>query len=70
LADITLLLTRVRLTERPQLRQSYRTLTEGTKHYIGVVVNGLRPSDESYYGYYGYRKNVYNYSEDGDAKRV
>lgn len=70
LADITLLLTRVRLTERPQLRQSYRTLTEGTKHYIGVVVNGLRPSDESYYGYYGYRKNVYNYSEDGNAKRI
>ena len=69
LADITLLLTRVRLTERPQLRQSYRTLTEGTKHYIGVVLNGLRPSDDSYYGYYGYRKNVYNYSEDDNAKR-
>jgi capsular exopolysaccharide synthesis family protein len=69
LADITLLLTRVRLTERPQLRQSYRTLAEGTKHYIGVVLNGLRPRDESYYGYYGYRKNVYNYSEDDNAKR-
>ena len=68
LADITLLLTRVRLTERPQLRQSYRTLTEGTEHYTGVVLNGLRPRDESYYGYYGYRKYAYHYLEDNHAK--
>ncbi len=69
LADITLLLTRVRLTERPQLRQSYRTLAEGANHYTGVVFNGLRPRDESYYGYYGYRKYAYYNSEDDNANR-
>ncbi len=69
LADITLLLTRVRLTERPQLRQSYRTLTEGTGHYTGVVLNGLLPRDDNYYSYYGYRRYAYHYSEDDNAKR-
>jgi capsular exopolysaccharide synthesis family protein len=68
LADITLLLARVRLTERSQIRQSYRTLTEGTRHYAGVVLNGLRPRDESYYGYYGYRKYSYNYEENGNGR--
>jgi capsular exopolysaccharide synthesis family protein len=69
LADITLLLARVRLTERAQLRQTYRTLTTAAKHYTGVVLNGLRPRDESYYGYYGYRKYAYNYAEDDNAQR-
>ena len=68
MADITLLLARNGLTERAQLQRSYRQLTEASKHFVGVIVNGLRPEDENYYGYYGYRKYSYHYGEDGDAK--
>jgi capsular exopolysaccharide synthesis family protein len=68
MADVTLLLTRNGLTERAQLQRSYRLLTETSKHFVGVIVNGLRPEDENYYGYYGYRKYSYHYGEDGNAK--
>jgi polysaccharide biosynthesis transport protein len=68
LVDITLLLSRTGLTERGQLLRSYRILTEPNKHFVGVIVNGLRPEDESYYGYYGYRQYSYKYSEDPNAK--
>jgi polysaccharide biosynthesis transport protein len=68
LADITLLLTRSGLTERVQLQRSYRILTESSRHFVGVIVNGLRPEDQSYYGYYGYRKYSYHYGEDGNGK--
>lgn len=67
LVDITLLLSRTGLTERGQLLRSYRILTEPNKHFVGVIVNGLRPEDESYYGYYGYRQYSYKYSEDPNA---
>ncbi len=68
LADITVLVCRVRFTERMQLRRAHRILTADSKHYLGVVLNGLRPHDESYYGYYGYRKYGYSYGEDNDAQ--
>lgn len=69
LADITLLLARVQLTERAQVKQSFRTLIEADDHYTGVVLNGLRPNDESYYGYYGYREEAYGYMEVASAPR-
>jgi capsular exopolysaccharide synthesis family protein len=68
LADITLLLARSGLTERAQLQRSYHLLNDAGKHFVGVIVNGLHPHDESYYGYYGYQKYSYRYGEDGNAK--
>lgn len=68
LVDVTLLLARSGLTERPQLQRSYRLMAQNTRHFVGVILNGLRPEDESYYGYYGYRKYSYHYGEDGNAK--
>jgi polysaccharide biosynthesis transport protein len=65
LVDITLLLARSGVTERPQLQRSHRMLTNTSNHYVGVILNGLRPQDESYYGYYGYRNYSYNYGKDG-----
>ena len=67
LVDITVLLSRMGLTERSQLQRSCRMLTESSKHFVGVIVNGLRKEDESYYGYYGYRKYSYNYGRDDNA---
>ena len=63
LTDATLLLVRPRVTERPQVQRSYQILRQGGKHYVGLVLNGLSVHDSSYYGYYGYRKNAYPYSE-------
>lgn len=69
LADISLLVTRSGLTDRAQLQRSYRALVEPQRHFVGVIVNGLRPRDESYYGYYGYKKYGYHYnSEDSNEK--
>jgi capsular exopolysaccharide synthesis family protein len=68
LADITLLLVRSGLTERTQLQRSYRLLTDASKHYVGVIVNGLHPQDENYYAYYGYRNYSDHYGGDGNAK--
>lgn len=65
LADITLLVTRNRLTERSQLQRSFRILADASKHYVGIIVNGLRPHDGNYYGYYGYREYSQHYG--GDA---
>ncbi len=69
LADVTLLLARTGLTERPQLLRSFRMVSQNSKHFVGMILNGLRPDDENYYGYYGYRKYSYNYGEDGNAKK-
>jgi len=68
LVDVTLLLARTGLTERPQLLRSFRMVSQNTKHFVGMILNGLRPDDENYYGYYGYRKYSYKYGEDGNAK--
>lgn len=67
-ADIAILLARSGLTEKPQLQRSYRMLTQDNHHFVGVILNGLRPQDESYYGYYGYRKYTDHYGEDGHAE--
>jgi capsular exopolysaccharide synthesis family protein len=67
LVDITLLLARSGLTERPQLQRSYRMLTQAGNHFVGVVLNGLRTDDESYYGYYGYHKYTDHYGEGDNA---
>jgi succinoglycan biosynthesis transport protein ExoP len=66
-ADITLLVARVGLTERAQLQRSYRVVTNPSKHFVGVIVNCLHPQDESYYGYYGYRKYTDNYGGGGNG---
>jgi len=68
LADITLLLARSGVTERAQVQRSYRLLSQASKHFVGLIMNGLRPQDENYYGYYGYRKYSYHYGGDGNAK--
>jgi succinoglycan biosynthesis transport protein ExoP len=65
LADITLLLTRSGVTQRDQFLRSYRLLTNASKHFVGVIVNGIRPQDD--YGYYGYRKYSNQYGEDVNA---
>jgi succinoglycan biosynthesis transport protein ExoP len=59
LVDVTLLLSRVGITEKPQIARSYNMLARGGKHFVGLVLNGLHIGDSSYYGYYGYRKHAY-----------
>jgi polysaccharide biosynthesis transport protein len=66
-ADVTLLIARNGLTERSQLQRSYHLLTDGSQHYVGVVLNCLDPREDSYYGYYGYRKYSYHYGENDHA---
>jgi len=63
LVDVTLLLARAGLTEKPQISRSFNLLARGGKHYVGLVLNGLNSNDSSYYGYYGYRKDAYPYKE-------
>lgn len=63
LADISLLVARMHLTERRQLRRSLEILEDNGSSFIGVILNGLSESDDSYYGYYGYRKYNYKYAE-------
>jgi capsular exopolysaccharide synthesis family protein len=68
LADMTILLARSNYTERPQVERSYNILKHNGNRYIGVVLNGIDPHDQSYngyYGYYGYRKNAYADHEEG-----
>jgi hypothetical protein len=38
------------------------------KHFLGVIMNGLRPQDENYYGYYGYHKYSNNYAGGDNAE--
>ena len=64
LVDVTLLLSRVGLTEKPQIARSYNMLTRGGEHFVGLVLNGLHKGDSSYYGYYGYRKHAYPYGKE------
>ena len=61
LVDVTLLLARVGVTEKPQVARSYNMLARGGKHFVGLVLNGLHIGESSYYGYYGYRKHAYPY---------
>lgn len=65
--DATLLVARAGLTEKAQLRRSFRMLHRDGGHLVGVVLNGLLPQDESYYGYYGYHRYDNTYAEGSDA---
>jgi Mrp family chromosome partitioning ATPase len=63
LVDVTILLARSGLTQKPQIARSLKMLRRGGKHFVGLVLNGLAISDKSYYGYYGYRDKTYSYRE-------
>jgi polysaccharide biosynthesis transport protein len=65
--DATLLVARAGMTEKPQLKRSFRMLNRDGGHLVGVVLNGLRPQDESYYGYYGYHRYDNTYAEGSDV---
>lgn len=65
--DATLLVARAGMTEKPQLRRSFGMVHRDGSHLVGVVLNGLRPDDESYYGYYGYHRYDNTYAEGSDA---
>lgn len=54
LADVTLLIVRSKYTHRPQAVRSYTLLTQQSRHYVGVILNGLDAKDDTYYNYYGY----------------
>ena len=66
--DATLVLVRDGMTEKSQLRRSFQMLHRDGSHLVGVVVNGLRPQDESYYGYYGYHSYDNKYAEGSDGE--
>lgn len=63
LVDVSLLLARSGVTEKPQIARSYTMLRRGGKHFVGLVLNGLAIRDKSYYGYYGYHGKAYPYKE-------
>ena len=63
--DATLLVVRNRMAEKPQLKRSYQMLTQNSKHYVGVLLNGINVDDAGYSGYYGY--SSYSYGSDHDA---
>ncbi len=59
MCDATILLARTYMTERTQIERSYNILKRGGNHYVGIVMNALKPTDSSYYGYYGYKGSTY-----------
>lgn len=59
MCDATILLARTNVTERIQIERSYNILKQGGNHFVGIVMNGLKPTDSSYYGYYGYSGSNY-----------
>jgi len=61
--DATLLVARNRMTQKPQLKRSYQMLTESSKHYVGVLLNGINVDDAGYSGY-----SRYSYGEDHNAQ--
>jgi capsular exopolysaccharide synthesis family protein len=65
--DVTILLVRNRMTEKPQLKRSYQMLTENNKHYVGVLLNGINVKDAGYSGYYGYSSYSSVYGGNHDA---
>jgi capsular exopolysaccharide synthesis family protein len=62
LVDARLLVARFNLTERQSLERSYRLLQpqDGQKHRIGIVMNAVERTGNSYYDYYGYSESVYD----------
>jgi len=68
MVDLTLLLAKVGLTEKPQVARSFNMLNCSGQHYVGLVLNGLMARNSSYYGYYGYRDKAYPYKNDCEEK--
>jgi capsular exopolysaccharide synthesis family protein len=64
LTDATLLIVRSRVSERPQAQRSFQLLRRDGRHYVGLILNGMDVNDSSYYGYHGYRRYGYRYSEE------
>jgi succinoglycan biosynthesis transport protein ExoP len=59
-ADLTLVVARYRMTERQSLERSCRLLQTGSrKSKIGVVLNAVQRSANTYYQYYGYNNSSY-----------
>lgn len=67
LVDATILVVRDGMTEKLQVKRSYQTILRDGKHAVGLILNGLRVEDNSYYGYYGYKKDKSPYGSDRDA---
>lgn len=61
MVDVSVLLARSGVTEKPQITRSYSMLCRGGKHFVGLVLNCLAIRDKSYYGYYGYKDKTYAY---------
>ena len=68
LADATVMVTRVDLTARTVLARALTILrasvSEGSRTFVGGILNGLAPGSPAYYGYYGKRYAEY-YVEGG-----
>jgi capsular exopolysaccharide synthesis family protein len=67
LVDARLLVARFNLTERQSLERSYRLLqpADGQKHRIGIVMNAVGRTGNSYYEYYGYSQSAYDQAAEG-----
>lgn len=61
LVDLTLVLARVKHTQRKQLRRAVDIAEAGKQTQVGIVLNGLLPRDECYFDYYGYKQYAYKY---------
>ena len=53
LSDVALLVGRPGLTEKSQLTRSYQLLTQNSSHFVGTILNGLRPGEDGYSSYFG-----------------
>ena len=67
MCDATILLARTYMTERSQIERSYNILKRGGSHYVGIVMNALKPTDNAYYGYYGYKGSSYKRTKGAQA---
>jgi capsular exopolysaccharide synthesis family protein len=67
LVDARLLVARFNLTERQSLERSYRLLQpqDGQRHRIGIVMNAVERTGNSYYDYYGYSESAYDQAVEG-----
>jgi capsular exopolysaccharide synthesis family protein len=69
LADFTLVVARYKVTERQSLERSCRMLQAQGRHKMGVVLNAVERSAETYYNYYGYKNSAY-YGSQQDVKNA
>ena len=61
-ADFTLVVARHRKTDRISLERTCQILRAQGVRNMGVVLNGVRSSSGTQYGYYGYSQNIYEKS--------